>query len=102
MHDVEKIIEQCLESCKPPVQLYAEDDDGGYHEIGDKAVADIALAVERLQLTLKPFLKDEKEQGEIDLLKSENAYLIGEINAYEKFLKRNGIIDAEESGEQNG
>lgn len=38
-----------------------------------------------------------KDQDTINWLRSENAYLRGQIKAYEKFLKRNGIIaDIEE------
>lgn len=35
-------------------------------------------------------------QDRIDLLKSENAYLIGKIEAYEEFLKAKGFIKEEE------
>ena len=36
------------------------------------------------------------DQGEIDMLRSENAYLRGQIAAYEKFLKSKGFIKEEE------
>lgn len=37
-----------------------------------------------------------KDQDTIDLLRSENAYLRGKIEAYEKFLKDRGFIKEEE------
>lgn len=99
MNDLKNIIERCLKSSKPPVVLYAKEDNGSYYKINDGVVADNVTATENLQTMLGPFLKDEEEQGEIDKLKSEIAYLKGEITAYEKFLKRNGIITDNEDEE---
>lgn len=91
MIDLKATIKQCLESCKPPVDLYSEGGDG-YYKIRNGVVADIESATEHLHSLLKPYLMDEEQRGEIAQLKSDNAYLRGEVNAYEKFLKRNGII----------
>jgi hypothetical protein len=40
-----------------------------------------------------------KDQDTIDLLRSENAYLRGKIEAYENYLKKMGIIADIEEGE---
>lgn len=44
-------------------------------------------------------IEPTKDQDIINWLRSENAYLRGQIKAYEKFLKRNGII-ADTEGEE--
>ena len=42
-------------------------------------------------------MSQTKDQDEIAMLRSENAYLRGQISAYEKYLRKMGIIvDAEE------
>lgn len=95
--DLKATIRRCLESCNPPVIVYSEDSEGGYHKISNGVVADVEFATEQLQSVLEPYLKNEEEQNEIINLKSDNAYLRGEVSAYEKFLLRNGIIaDAED------
>lgn len=91
MNNLKDTIRQCLETCQPPVDIYSKVSNG-YYKISRGVVADIDSATKYLQSVLEPYIKDEKLQGEIDLLKSDNAYLRGEVNAYEKFLKRNGII----------
>lgn len=44
-------------------------------------------------------IEPTKDQDIINWLRGENAYLRGQIKAYEKFLKRNGII-ADTEGEE--
>ena len=41
-------------------------------------------------------MSQTKEQDEIVMLRCENAYLRGQITAYEKFLKGKGFIKEEE------
>ena len=42
-------------------------------------------------------MSQTKDQDEIAMLRSENAYLRGQISAYERYLRKMGIIvDAEE------
>ena len=41
-------------------------------------------------------MSQTKDQDTIELLKSENAYLRGKIEVYEKFLKDKGFIKEEE------
>lgn len=42
------------------------------------------------------YAEPTKDQDTIELLKSENAYLRGKIEVYEKFLKDKGYIKEEE------
>ena len=45
------------------------------------------------------YTEPTKDQDTIELLKSENAYLRGKIEVYEKFLKDKGFIKEEENGQ---
>lgn len=42
-------------------------------------------------------MSQTKDQDEIAMLRSENAYLRGKITVYEKFLKDKGFIKEEEN-----
>ena len=56
-NEIGKIIDRCLNRCKPPVQLYVKNDDGSFDGLSDGVVADTRAAAEELEHEISNYLR---------------------------------------------
>lgn len=83
-----KIINRCLKRCKPPVDLYVKESDGGYIKINDGVVADINSATEEIGDAIGNYLRLKIKEAEID-----NRLIQVKCDAYELALTHSRPIE---------
>lgn len=91
MIELKSTIERCLKRCKPPVQLYVENDDGSFNKIHDGVVADIESATEELEYEISNYLRTK--EAEIN-----NKLTQAKCDAYELALTRTRPIETIREG----
>lgn len=83
-----KIINRCLKRCKPPVDLYVKESDGGYIKINDGAVADVNSATEEIEDAIGNYLRLKIKEAEIN-----NRLIQVKCDAYELALTHSRPIE---------